>query len=448
MPEHPKGPNEGGAGGSESPAGGAPAAPPRGPGGGAPPPARPDYHVYRSRPGFLSRLRLGDRLRLPRPGRGGPKEGRRITPGRVAKIVLAVIAGWILLSAILFFVSAQTTKGVSERTERALDGSGNLLTGATILVLGSDERPQRLQEQLIEMGQDPGEGGRADSILLLHVGFGEVRRLSILRDSFANIPGAESQKINAAYFIGGAPLMIDTVEQFMGNGLEIDHLISVKFSSFPDLIDALGGVEVNVEDEICAPGYEGNAAGVNLEPGEHDLDGEAALEFARVRNNPCAPAEDDRARAARQQEVLVRDPLAGAVAIGLLPASVGELVGAAGDQDRHARPRAGRALHRPPHRWHRRDQRPGADRPAELGREPPHLRGGAGSGGRRADRRGVGAFRWRASPRTSRSWTTRCSSRRCRRSKPESFFELLSPPSEPFFESLESPPPEPRPFLP
>ena len=61
------------------------------------------------------------------------------------------------------------------------------------------------------------------------MGFGEVRRLSILRDSFANIPGAESQKINAAYFIGGAPLMINTVEQFMGNGLEIDHLISVKF---------------------------------------------------------------------------------------------------------------------------------------------------------------------------------------------------------------------------
>ncbi len=304
MPEHPKRPTEGAGGGAESPGEGPSAAPPRGQGGGSPAPAPPDYHVYRSRPGFLSRLRLGDRLRLPRPGRGGPKERRRITPGRVAKIVLAVIAGWILLSAILFFVSAQTTKGVSERTERALDGSGNLLTGATILVLGSDERPQRLQEQLIEMGQDPGEGGRADSILLLHVGFGEVRRLSILRDSFANIPGAESQKINAAYFIGGAPLMINTVEQFMGNGLEIDHLISVKFSSFPDLIDALGGVNVNVEDEICAPGYEGNAAGVNLDPGEHHLDGEAALEFARVRNNPCAPAEDDRARAARQQEVL------------------------------------------------------------------------------------------------------------------------------------------------
>lgn len=291
---------------SGSPPGPGGSGPPSGGGGSARGPAGPpDYHVYRSRPGLFSRLRLGDRLRLPRPGRRGGASGpRRLTPRLAALIALAVVAGWVVLSAILFFVSAQTTRGVSERTEEALSGGGNLLTGATVLVLGSDERPKRLQEQLIEMGQDPGEGGRADSILLLHVGFGEVRRLSILRDSFANIPGAESQKINAAYFIGGAPLMIETVEQFMGNGLKIDHLIEVKFSNFPDLIDALGGVDVEVENEICAPGYEGNAEGVNLDPGEHHLDGEAALEFARVRTNPCAEDEDDRARAARQQEVL------------------------------------------------------------------------------------------------------------------------------------------------
>jgi LCP family protein required for cell wall assembly len=306
MQEQPQGPSHDAAAAGGGASGPGPAAPPRGRGGPGAPGGPPDYHVYRSRRGPFSRLGLGDRLKLPkrRGGGGPPKEGRRWTRGRVAKIVLAAVAIWILVSVALFFVSAQTTSGVSEPTERALSGEGNLLTGATILVLGSDERPQRLQEQLIEMGQDPGEGGRADSILLLHVAFGEVRRLSILRDSFANIPGAESQKINAAYFIGGAPLMIETVEEFMGNGLQIDHLIEVKFSNFPDLIDALGGVDVNVENEICAPGYEGNAAGVNLDPGEHHLDGTEALEFARVRTNPCAPTEDDRARAARQQEVL------------------------------------------------------------------------------------------------------------------------------------------------
>lgn len=288
----------------------APGGPPPPPGGGGRPPRgpgdRPNYHVYRSRGGLLSRLNLGDRPQTPkrRDRDRPPKEGRRITPRRVVAIVLALVAGWILLSAVLFFVSAQTTRGVSDRAEEALSGSGNLLTGATILVLGSDERPQRLREQLAEQGLDPGDDGRADSILLLHASFGDVRRLSILRDSFAEIPGHEPQKINAAYSLGGAPLMIRTVEQFMGNGLEIDHLIEVKFANFPDLIDALGGVDVTVENEICAPGYEGNAEGVNLEPGDHHLDGQDALEFARVRDNPCAPDEDDRARAARQQEVL------------------------------------------------------------------------------------------------------------------------------------------------
>ncbi|MBA2566362.1 MAG: LCP family protein [Thermoleophilaceae bacterium] len=292
--------------------------PPNPPGGaaGAPPPpppsagpggsGRPDYKVYRSS-GSLSRLRLGDRLRLrrsrgERPRRGG--ERRRITPGRVLKIVLALALAWIVVSAVVFVVSAQTTRGITDRAEEALSGEGNLLTGSTILVLGSDERSQRIQEQLEAMGQDPGEGGRADSILLLHVGFGSVQRLSILRDSFAEIPGYESQKINAALFLGGPPLMIRTVEGFLGNGLRIDHLIEVKFADFPDLIDALGGVDVTAENEICAEGFDGAGEGFDLAQGEHHLDGQDALTFARVRSNPCAPEEDDRDRAARQQEVL------------------------------------------------------------------------------------------------------------------------------------------------
>ena len=54
----------------------------------------------------------------------------------------------------------------------------------------------------------------ADAVLLLHVAFGSVRKLSILRDSPAAIPGHGTQKINAAYAFGGAPLMIETVEQY------------------------------------------------------------------------------------------------------------------------------------------------------------------------------------------------------------------------------------------
>jgi LCP family protein required for cell wall assembly len=295
------------------PEGGSPGPAPEGPppGGappGAPPPAGrppgpPEYTVYRSR-GWLSRLRPStERLRWPRRERG-PRERRKVTPRRVLGIVLLVAAAWLLLSVVLFLVSAQTTRGFPESTEKALSDEGNLLTGSTILVLGSDERPPKVREALAESGNDPGKGGRADTILLFHVGFGTVRRLSILRDSYAEIPGQGGQKINAAYFLGGPPLMIETVESFMGNGLQIDHIIEVNLERFPELIDALGGVDVTAENKICAPPFDfGGGDGFDLAAGEHHLDGLEALAFARVRTNPCAPEEDDSDRAARQQEV-------------------------------------------------------------------------------------------------------------------------------------------------
>ncbi len=273
-----------------------------------PPPGRPeppDYKVYRSR-GRLSRLRPGGGG-LGRSGgaKGKDADGKRpFTPRRVLGIVAAIAGAWLLLSVVLFFVSAQTTEGFPDSTERALSDEGNLLTGSTILVLGSDERPPQVRKALAESGNDPGEGGRADTILLFHVGFGTVRRLSILRDSYADIPGQPSQKINAAYFLGGPPLMIETVEGFMGNGLQIDHLIEVNLERFPELIDALGGVNVTAENEICAPPFDfGGGDGFDLPAGDHHLDGLEALAFSRVRTNPCAPEEDDRDRAARQQEV-------------------------------------------------------------------------------------------------------------------------------------------------
>src|SRR5688572_29292003 len=184
-------------------------------------------------------------------------------------------------------IRAQITDGVSEETEEALSSGGSLLTGSTILVLGSDERPEGTLE--------PGAAGapaRADSILLMHVGIGSVRKLSVLRDTPVDIPGHGAQKINAAYAFGGAPLMIETVEAYLGNGLEVNHIIEVSFEDFPDFIDALGGIDVELEDCIRSNSFGGKR--VNLKKGEHHLDGKEALAFARVRKNECNIAEDDR----------------------------------------------------------------------------------------------------------------------------------------------------------
>jgi LCP family protein required for cell wall assembly len=267
-----------------------------------PRPGPPEYNVYRSRGrtaargGDLDSLRrrLGKVRRDPRP----PGKSRGITPGRVLKWIALAVAGWLVLSLALFLISAQTQEGVSPRAERALSGGGTLLTGSTILVLGSDVRTG---DSIDESQQGP---GRSDTIMLVHASLGSVRKLSIPRDVEVEIPGQGINKINAAYAIGGPALTIETVESFLGNGLEINHLVEVNFENFPALIDSLGGVTVNSPSRICSPPFDNFWKGLNFKKGENELDGARALGYARVRKNDCAPAEDDRARAARQQEVL------------------------------------------------------------------------------------------------------------------------------------------------
>jgi LCP family protein required for cell wall assembly len=268
-----------------------------------PKPGPPEYKVYRSRRGPLARggdlEALRRRLSRVRDGHREPPGGRRrITPGRVLKWIAVAVAGWVLLSLVLFFVSAQLQKGVSAEAERSLSGGGNLLTGSTILVLGSDAR----RGESIDESQDG--PSRADTIMLVHASLGSVRKLSIPRDIEAEIPGFGTQKINASYALGGPALTIETVESFLGNGLEINHLVEVDFEDFPELVDALGGITVDNKTRICSPPFDNFWKGLNFRRGEIELDGTRALGYARVRKNTCAPGEDDRARAARQQEVL------------------------------------------------------------------------------------------------------------------------------------------------
>lgn len=263
-------------------------------------PERPEYTVYRSRRGMLDRFKRGEpeSLRELRHRDRAPERGprRRPTVGRVVKWVLALAAVWILISVAAFFVSAELSDHSSDRTQAALTPGGSLFSGSTVLVLGSDARP--------EGSKEPGAGGpaRADSIMLVRAAFGSVRKVSILRDSLADIPGHGTQKINAAYALGGGSLMIETVERFIGNGLRINHIVEVSFADFPKLIDALGGIDVTLRRCISSPAFGGRR--FLLHKGENHLNGRQALAFARVRKNRCTPSEDDRARAARQQQVM------------------------------------------------------------------------------------------------------------------------------------------------
>jgi LCP family protein required for cell wall assembly len=269
-----------------------------------PTPGPPEYKVYRARRKPLARAgdldALRRRLSRHRDGDGprAPRDKPPITPGRVLKWVALAVAGWLALSLVLFLISAQTQEGVSAETERALSSEGSLFTGSNILVLGSDVRTGE------SIDQSQSGPGRSDTIMLVHSAFGSVRKLSIPRDVEVDIPGHGINKINAAYALGGPALTIETVESFLGNDLKINHLVEVDFKNFPDFIDSLGGVNVNNKSRICSPPFDNFWKGLHFKRGEIHLDGRRALGYARVRKNRCAPAEDDRARAARQQQVL------------------------------------------------------------------------------------------------------------------------------------------------
>jgi LCP family protein required for cell wall assembly len=249
----------------------------------------------------------GARTRLPNPLRrkprtpGGPR--RPITVGRVFKWLALAVGAWLLLSLVVFLVSAQIQQGnVSDATDAALAGGGLPLTSpTTILVLGSDQRPEGTKEA----GASTSGPSRSDSILLLHVGGGKNGRMSIARDTMVDIPGRGRDKVNAAYAYGGAALAITTISQYLDT--PINHVIEVSFTDFPELIDAMGGINYTgscVKAKING-GYRNGGVTLRIPGGKKTrLDGKKTLALARVRKNDCNPKENDLTRARRQQRIL------------------------------------------------------------------------------------------------------------------------------------------------
>ncbi len=275
-----------------------------------PPPSEPDgapeYRVYRSRKPLLSRRGGGDgddlqRLRGARAPNGPKGPRKAISGGRVARWLLAAIAAWIAVSIVLFLLSAQIQQGkIGDEANTLLGGAGYPLWSANnVLVLGSDQRPEGTGEPGAQTAN-----GRADSIMLMRVGGGANSRLSIARDTVVDIPGHGRDKINAAFAYGGTALAIQTVETY--TGVDVNHVVVVSFSDFPDLIDAMGGITYRggcVVSYING-GYRNGGYTLRLPAGTSHIDGKQALALARTRKNACNKKEDDLTRARRQQKVI------------------------------------------------------------------------------------------------------------------------------------------------
>ena len=274
---------------------------------------KPDYKVYKSRPGLRDRFRKPDLAGLPQQRRGGGLRDR-LSGGegggrRWLRWILIGICGWILLSFLAFAVSAQIQKSkLDDSAKEALQGGPDLLAGQNILILGGDRRGERQSNASGTEGQGP---PRADTIMVLHASLTSFRKLSIPRDTYASIPDCGAQKINASLACntnspdGNPASTIRTVEDFLG--IPIHHIVIIDFDGFSDFINTLGGITVDLKGPVCGDVDGGKSQGgvsIKLKPGERTLEGDKALALARIRKNECDPSEDDTDRAARQQVIL------------------------------------------------------------------------------------------------------------------------------------------------
>jgi LCP family protein required for cell wall assembly len=240
-----------------------------------------------------------------RPPRAKPKRrpnwGRRIGVGLL--ILTLLLVAWLVASYLAL------ASGMQEANDRLgavpLDQQDGLLISkpTNILLLGTDHGPGA--------GRDGAR--RSDSIMLVRTDpeRGRIAYLSIPRDLRVDIPGRGPGKINAAYPAGGPGLAIRTVREY--TGLPVNHVAVVDFQNFERLIDALGGVTVNVPERIVSNRFDCPYAtqqqcerwgGWHFEPGRQEMDGRRALIYSRIRENQLNPTENDLTRGERQQSVV------------------------------------------------------------------------------------------------------------------------------------------------
>src|SRR5215210_3334196 len=254
------------------------------------------------RPERASRTESGRAKPAGRPG--GPRWRRRI--GIAALLLGVLLVVWIVASYLAF------RSGVEQSNERlpktvgaALAAQDGLLSSkpSLIMLLGTDGDKTAARQDF----------RRSDSILLVRTDPKRHRMayLSIPRDLRVDIPGQGPNKINAAFQLGGPALTMKTVRAL--TGLQPNHVVLVDFDNFRDVIDALGGVEVDVPKPILSNRFDCPYAtearcqqwpGWRFAKGKQEMSGNRALIYSRVRENRLDAAENDLTRGERQQDVL------------------------------------------------------------------------------------------------------------------------------------------------
>lgn len=222
----------------------------------------------------------------------GMKRGSKVA---IAILVIVLVA---VASALGFFIfkemqkssiNEQLREGVSDEELQAMEEE---LTPTmtfdepfTVLLLGSDAR-----------ADDPEMGARTDTIILARIDPTQnvISMVSVPRDTKIEIPGYGTNKFNAAYTFGGPSGTIAAVKELCG--VDINHYAEVNFEGLVGLVDAIGGVDVHVDETIDDP----DAGDIVIPEGDQHLDGAAALVFSRSRDY----ADGDFTRVSNQRKVI------------------------------------------------------------------------------------------------------------------------------------------------
>jgi LCP family protein required for cell wall assembly len=236
------------------------------------------------------------------PRRPGPRAnwGRRIKYGVLALVVVVVGVS----VGTYFWADSKLHKDVdlSQVIDRPAQGDGT-----NYLIVGSDSRQGMSKEEEKALHTGSAAGARTDSMMILHDGSNGPTLISLERDTDVTIPSfrgsqsgklfpASSQhvKLNAAFAEDGPTLLVRTVEA--KTGLHIDHYVEIGLAGFANVVDAIGGVQMNLPQ-----GFKDSYSGADFTAGKQTLNGKQALEYVRTRH---AFATSDLQREKNQQAFL------------------------------------------------------------------------------------------------------------------------------------------------
>lgn len=211
---------------------------------------------------------------------------KKIAIGCVGAVLIVALSAMAAFGILTGNFGSLKDKLMGNKIKPRLSVEDQLKGRTNIIVMGVDERKDDV--------------GRSDTLMVFMIDpkSEKVEVMSVPRDTLVKIPGHGWDKINHAYAYGGHELTRATIEDFLG--IKVDHYVLIDIQGFKSIVDAIGGVDINVEKRMYYEDpWDDNPLVIDFQPGMQHMDGQRAMEYVRYRDE-----EGDIGRIARQQQFI------------------------------------------------------------------------------------------------------------------------------------------------